>query len=153
MNMIRNCAILLVVALAILASADGAMAAQPSKPKVSEPPHITQFDTAAKAVCEGLPGCDFALLNGDPKSGPTQWFFRLKAGTAFPRHWHSTPENMVAIRGRLTFNFESGQKHTLVPGEHLRYQAGMIHWGQCEADADCLFYVFNDRPYDFNLAE
>lgn len=29
----------------------------------------------------------------------------------------------------------------------------MIHWGQCEADADCLFYVFNDQPYDFNLAE
>lgn len=109
MNMIRNCAIVSWAALAFLCSADGAMAAQPSKPKASEPAHVTQFDTATKVVCDGLPGCDFVLLNGDPKSGPTQWFFRLKAGTAFPRHWHSTPENMVAICGRLTFNFETGR--------------------------------------------
>ena len=133
-------------------TACGAVTAEPVKPKVDQPAKITQFDTATKSVCQGLPGCDFVLLSGDPKTGPTQWFFRLKAGTAFPRHWHSTPENMVTIHGALTFNFETGQKHTLRAGEHLRYQAGMIHGGQCELGEDCLFYVFNDLPYDFNLA-
>ncbi len=140
--------------LAVFAlAAFGTAQAQPKKPTVTESPAYTQFDTAAKSACEGLPNCDYILLNGDPKTGPTQWVFRLKTGTRFPKHWHSTPENMVTIRGALTFNFETGQTVTLRAGEHLRYQPGMIHWGQCEAGADCLFYVFNDQPYDFNLAQ
>lgn len=124
-----------------------------AKPIVTEPPAIVQFASAETMACEGLPGCDFVLLAGDPATGPTQWFFRLRAGVEFPRHWHSTSENMVMIEGALTFNFEMGQPHTLAAGEHLRYQAGMIHWGQCEPSADCLYYVFNDQPYDFHLAE
>lgn len=123
------------------------------KPTVTAPPVLTQFASAKTSVCEGLPGCDFVLIAGDPATGPTQWFFRLKAGTEFPRHWHSTPENMVPVEGRLTFNFETGESHTLIPGEHYRYEAGMIHWGRCEPGADCLFYVFNDQPYDFHAAE
>ncbi len=123
------------------------------KPEVTEPPVLTQFASAETAACEGLPGCDFVLLAGDPATGSSQWFFRLKAGTEFPRHWHSTPENMVMIEGALTFNFELGESQTLTPGEHLRYEAGMIHWGQCEPGADCLYYVFNDQPYDFQAAE
>lgn len=123
------------------------------KPEVTQPPALTQFASSETAACEGLPGCEFVLLAGDPDTGPSQWFFELKAGTAFPRHWHATPENMVPVRGELTFNFETGERHTLIPGEHYRYAAGMIHWGQCEPGADCLFYVFNDQPYDFNPAE
>ncbi len=124
-----------------------------AKPAVTEKASIIQFDKDARATCEGLPGCEFILLNGDPKTGPTQWFFQLKAGQPFPRHWHSTPENMVAIRGVLHFDFETGQSHSLKPGEYLHYQAGMAHGGQCEPGADCLFYVFNDKPYDFHLAD
>ncbi|MGH8759498.1 MAG: hypothetical protein ACREVW_08315, partial [Burkholderiales bacterium] len=64
-----------------------------------------------------------------------------------------TPENMVGVQGALTFNFENGQRHTLRPGHYLHYQAGMIHWGQCEHAEDCLFYVFNDLPYDIHVVE
>ena len=60
---------------------------------------------------------------------------------------------MVGVRGAITFNFESGQRHTLRPGETLHYQAGMVHWGQCEQGGDCLFYVFNDQPYDIHLVQ
>lgn len=127
--------------------------AQPTKPQVTEPPNIVVFDRDAKGVCEGLPGCDFILLSGDPKTGPTQWLYRLKAGTEYPRHWHPTPENAVAIRGAITFNFETGEQHTLKPGEYLRFEAGMIHWGQCEPGEDCLYYIYDEQPYAFILAE
>lgn len=137
----------------ISVSAGAAFAQSAEKPTVTEPPIFTEFDSAKTSVCDGLSGSDFVLLQGDPKTGPTQWFFRLKAGTAFPKHWHSTPENMVTIRGALTFNFETGQTVTLKAGDHLHYQAGMTHWGQCEPDEDCLFFVFNDQPYDLHLAQ
>lgn len=136
--------------IALLATAIAS--AEETKPVVKTSPVYTQFDQAPHTACEGLPDCDFILLDGDPEAGPTQWFFRLRAGTAFPRHWHSTPENMVTIHGALTFVFETGETITLKPGEHLRYPAGMIHGGQCEPGTDCLFYVYNDAPYDFHLA-
>jgi len=147
----RRLTFALTSALPILAS-PAPTVAQAAKPDVTEPPKIVRFDAAEKSVCEGLPGCDFVLLAGDPATGASQWFFRLRAGIEFPRHWHSTPENMVMVKGALTFDFETGENHTLTPGEHLRYPAGMIHWGRCEPGADCLFYVFNDQPYDFHAA-
>lgn len=127
--------------------------AQPGKPQVTEPAKIVSFAKGPRAACEGLAGCDFILLNGNPKTGPTQWFYRLKAGTPFPRHWHTSPENFIVVTGALTFNLESGQVHTLKPGEYMGYQGGMIHWGQCEAGEDCLYYVFNSRPFDFHLVK
>ncbi len=140
--------IVLIATILVSASAHAA----DTKPAVTEPAKVVQFDCDGKTVCDGLPGCDLILLNGDPGSGATQWLVRLRAGQAFPKHWHNTAENMVSVRGALTFNFENGQSHTLRPGEYLHYQAGMIHWGQCEQSEDCLFYVFNDQPYDIHLA-
>ena len=122
-----------------------------SRPAITEPAKVIQFDHDQKSLCEGLPGCEFILLAGDPTKSATQWLFRLRAGQAFPKHWHSTPENMVSVRGALAFNFENGQRHTLRPGDYLHYQAGMIHWGQCEQAEDCLFYVFNDQSYDIHV--
>jgi quercetin dioxygenase-like cupin family protein len=139
-------------AVMVAASLSTALAEQ-SKPPVTEPATVIQFDRDRKSPCEGLPGCDFILLAGDPSKSATQWLFRLRGGQAFPKHWHNTPENMVAVRGSLTFNFETGQRHTLRPGEYLHYQAGMIHWGQCEPEEDCLFYVFNDQPYDIHVLQ
>ena len=151
--MSKSLAVALAAALGVVALAPSVASAQGTRPVVTEPARIVQFDRDAKQICEGLPGCDFILLAEDPGNGATQWLFRLKAGQAFPKHWHNTPENMVSVRGALTFNFETGQHHTLRPGQTLHYQAGMIHWGQCEAGEDCLFYVFNDRPYDIHLVQ
>ena len=121
------------------------------KPKVSQPPKYVEFDTQTWQKCEGLSGCDYVLLNGDPAKSSSQWIFRLKAGTPFPRHWHSTPENITGIRGRLVFHFETGDTRTLRAGDYLSYQAGMIHGGFCMTGEDCLYYVFNDLPYDIHL--
>lgn len=123
------------------------------KPVVSEPSRFADFEAGDRQPCEGLPGCDFTLVRGDPATGSSQWVFRFAAGTPFPKHWHSTPENMVGIRGTLTFNFETGEQHALGAGDFLNYQTGMIHWGQCEAGEDCVFYAFNDLPYDIHVVE
>ncbi len=138
--------------LATLALTSQALAQE--KPAVSEPPSFADFEAGDRQPCEGLPGCDFTLVRGDPATGPSQWVFRIAAGTAFPKRWHSTPENVVGIRGTLTFNFETGERYALRAGDFLNYQTGMIHWGQCEAGEDCVFYAFNNLPYnDFSITE
>jgi len=144
-------------ALAIAAISATAIAAPPAfgegKPTVNDAPRFVDHAASDWQDCEGLPGCGFVLVRGDPARGPSQWLFRLNAGTAFPKHWHPTPENMVGITGTLTFHFETGETHALTSGDFLNYQAGMTHWGQCEAGEDCLFYAFNDLPYAIHLLE
>ncbi len=123
------------------------------KPQVLDPPRYLEAATAEWQDCEGLPNCGFQLVRGDPIRSASHWLFRLGAGTAFPKHWHPTPENMVGISGTLTFHFETGETRALRPGDFLYYEAGMTHWGQCEPGADCVFYVFNDLPYAIHLIE
>ena len=138
-------------AIAVLTVA--ASAAAQDKPLITDPPRYVDPTASDWQACEGLPGCGFVLVRGEPAKGPSQWLFRLNAGTAFPKHWHPTPENMVGISGTLTFHFETGEIHALRPGDFLHYQAGMTHWGQCEAGNDCVFYAFNDQPYAIHLVE
>jgi len=141
-------------ALALIFAALGATAAvAQDKPAVSDAPRYVDHAASDWQPCEGLPGCGYVLVRGDPTNGPSQWLFRLSAGTAFPKHWHPTPENMVGITGALTFHFETGETHALTPGDFLNYQAGMTHWGQCEAGEDCVFYAFNDLPYAIHMVE
>ena len=125
--------------------------AAPTKPQVTTPAQFVELNTQSWQKCEGLNGCEFVLLRGDPTTSSSQWMFRLKAGTPFPRHWHSTPENMVGIRGQLVFRFETGDTRTLRAGDFLTYPSGMIHGGVCQPGADCLYYAFNDEPYDIYL--
>jgi len=93
------------------------------------------------------------LLAEDPETGASQWLFRLAAGTPFPAHWHSTPENFMGIQGELVFEFETGQRYTLRRGDFLQYQAGMIHEGVCAEGEDCVYYVLNPEPYDIHLVD
>ena len=139
--------------LALAALLGGSTLAQPTptKPQVKTPAQFIELDTQPWQKCEGLSGCEFVLLRGNPTTSSSRWMFRLKAGTPFPRHWHSTPENMVGIRGQLVFRFETGDTRTLRAGDFLTYPAGMIHGGVCQPGADCLYYAFNDKPYDIHL--
>jgi hypothetical protein len=50
-----------------------------------------------------FPGCEAALLQGDPGKGPYSMYVRLPAGAAFQPHWHSNPHYLVGIEGTLTF--------------------------------------------------
>ncbi len=42
-----------------------------TKPAVAESAKVVRFDRDEKSICEGLPGCDFILLAGDPGKGAT----------------------------------------------------------------------------------
>jgi quercetin dioxygenase-like cupin family protein len=146
-HLLKRCLPMLVILLV------AASALAQEKPKITEPPSYIGFGSRPWQACEGLQGCAFVLLAGDPATGASQWLFRLEAGMPFPAHWHSTPENFMGLQGALVFEFETGDMYTLRRGDFLHYQAGMTHGGYCAEGKDCLYYVFNPLPYDVHLVE
>ena len=123
------------------------------KPVVTEPPIFIALDSQPWTPCEGLPGCEFVGLFGDPAVEGSQTLFRLGAGTEFPKHWHTSSENYMGVQGELVFNLETGERVSLARGDFLHYQGGMVHWGRCAEGEDCVYYVYNDLPYDIFIVE
>ncbi|WP_194293299.1 cupin domain-containing protein [Actinomadura macrotermitis] len=103
--------------------------------------------------CEGLAGCTFVQLKGDPKSGPSEAMFTLKAGTPFPPHWHTSPEHVVGVSGVMLWHVAGKKTYRVGAGDFLYYPSKAVHWGKCAQGADCVYYVYDSEPYDFHPAE
>ncbi|MGV9310108.1 MULTISPECIES: cupin domain-containing protein [unclassified Nonomuraea] len=103
--------------------------------------------------CEGLAGCTYVQLKGDPKAGPSEAMFTLKAGTPFSPHWHTSPEHVVGVSGTMLWNVKGHKKtYRVGAGDFLYYPGEAVHWGRCAPGADCTYYVFDELPYDFHEA-
>ncbi|HUR02852.1 MAG TPA: cupin domain-containing protein [Nonomuraea sp.] len=102
--------------------------------------------------CEGLKGCTFVQLKGDPKSGPSEAMFTLKAGTPFSPHWHTSPEHVVGVSGVMLWHVEGHKTYRVGAGDFLNYPSKAVHWGKCAPGADCVYYVYDSEPYDFHPA-
>lgn len=144
-------AMLLLATLAIFISPK--LAFSQEKPQITENPIYATPNNDNWQSCEGLPGCKFIQLRGNPKKEASEAIFRLDASVRFPKHWHTSPEHIVGIKGRLVINLENGDTFTVGSGEFLYNLGGMIHWGHCSEEEPCLYYVYDDKPYDIYLVE
>lgn len=138
--------------LAMLALASAASAAEP-KPAVIESPVFVDSTQFQWQKCEGLPGCTFLPLRGDAKREASAAIFRLEAGVRFPKHWHTSAEHILVMQGELDMNLENGARYRVGPRAFLYNPGGMIHWGQCAAGEACVYYVYDDQPYDIHLVQ
>ncbi|WP_394851121.1 cupin domain-containing protein [Pendulispora rubella] len=138
-----------VLAVAFLACSDSD-AESPTSP---DPVVYHSIHTESGTPCEGLPGCEGWVTRGDPKTGAAETLFRFKAGTPFDRHWHTSPEHVVGVSGTMIWNVEGSGAHQVGAGDYLYYPSRAIHWGQCAAGADCVFFVYDDKAYDIHAAE
>ncbi|WP_214416541.1 cupin domain-containing protein [Sphaerisporangium fuscum] len=102
--------------------------------------------------CEGLDGCTFVQLKGDPETGPSEAMFTLKAGTPFSPHWHTSPEHVVGVSGVMLWHVKGHPTYRVGAGDYLYYPSKAVHWGKCAPGADCVYYVYDSKPYDFHPA-
>ncbi|GAA1710157.1 hypothetical protein GCM10009765_69340 [Fodinicola feengrottensis] len=100
--------------------------------------------------CEGLAGCTQLPSRTNPVTGGSESMFRLKAGTVFTKHWHTSPEHVVGVSGTMIYHLDTGRTYRLGAGDFLYYPGKTVHWGQCARGADCIYYVYDDLPYDFH---
>ena len=124
-----------------------------SKPPVMEKVVSVDSGSAQWRQCEGLPGCIFLPLRGDAKRESSEALFQLEAGVKFPKHWHTSPEHLFVVQGKLIMNLENGERHEVGPRGFLYNPGGMIHWGNCAHGQPCVYYVYDDKPYDIHLVE
>ncbi|MGV9770381.1 cupin domain-containing protein [Streptosporangium sp. NPDC003464] len=103
--------------------------------------------------CEGLDGCTFVQLKGDPKTGASEAMFTLKAGTPFSPHWHTSPEHVVGVSGTMLWHVKGRKTYRVGAGDYLYYPSKAVHWGKCAPGADCVYYVYDSKPYDFHPGE
>lgn len=141
----------LLISAAVASSVLPASAAMPDKPQVTEAPVYVGADDPRWRPCEGLPGCRFIPLRGDATGEASEAIFRLERSVRFPKHWHTSPEHFVTIRGTLVINLENGDRFSLGPQSFLYNPGGMVHWGHCTDAEACVYYVYDDKPYDIHL--
>ncbi|GAB4124348.1 MAG: hypothetical protein Kow001_21280 [Acidobacteriota bacterium] len=93
-------------------------------------------------------GCQIAVLHGNPAENNTDVFFKLPAGVAFPRHWHTSAERMVLISGELHVTYDGQPTVVLKEGSYAYGPAKLPHEGRCAGDEPCLLFIAFELPVD-----
>jgi quercetin dioxygenase-like cupin family protein len=93
-------------------------------------------------------GCEVTVLSGDPAKGPSDVYLRAPAGTDLKKHWHTSAEHVVLLRGKFSVTFEDGRKASVDQGAYTLIPGGMPHSARCEGPEDCLYFIGFEKPVD-----
>ena len=93
-------------------------------------------------------GCEVTVVSGDPAKGPSDVFLRAPAGTDLQKHWHTSPEHVVTVRGKFSVTFDDGRKASLDQGAYTLIPGGMPHSARCEGPESCVFFIGFEKPVD-----
>ena len=97
-------------------------------------------------------GMRFALLSGDPKTGPYTQIRRVPGGTDNPLHSHSSEIKNVIISGVWYAGPDAASAKDFGPGSVVVMPADWLHVSGCRAGSDCVFYQEGKGKFDFKPA-
>jgi len=97
-------------------------------------------------------GMRFALLSGDPKTGPYTQIRRVPGGTDNPLHSHSSEIKNVIISGVWYTGADTASAKDFGPGSVVVMPADWVHVSGCRAGSDCVFYQEGKGKFDFKPA-
>jgi quercetin dioxygenase-like cupin family protein len=141
-----KCTYLLLVALCVAGSA--ATADELAQAEAKAP--ITQsFATLRWTALPERPGMKFAVLSGDPKSGPYTQVRRVPAGTRNPLHSHSSDLTNVIISGTWFTGADEDSAEDFGPGSVIFMPADWVHVSGCRPGSECVFYQDGKGKFDF----
>ncbi len=127
-----------------------------SDSRVSAPATLNLEDVEWRALDPGNPaGPHMAALWGDPMSGAYGALLRVPAGFESPMHRHSRDERVVIIAGasvHWTEGEERAAAPVMRPGDSLLMPAGVDHISAATPDQECLEFITQDGPFDFELS-
>lgn len=93
-------------------------------------------------------GCAIAVLHGDPAKDNLDVFFKVPGKSKIPLHWHSSPERMILVAGRLEVTYDGQTKAVLTPGTYAYGPAKRPHSGYCASAAPCILFIAFESPLD-----
>lgn len=98
-------------------------------------------------------GCEIAVLHGDPAKPNVDVFFKVPPEFTIPKHWHTSPERMVLVSGKLTVTYDGQQATTLKPGMYAYGPAKLPHKATCAKGAPCVLFIAFESPLDATPVE
>lgn len=94
------------------------------------------------------PGCQIAVLHGDPSKPNADVFFRIPGGYAIPPHSHSSSEHMVLVSGELEVHYKDQPKIVMRSGDYAYGPPGLPHLGHCRSKAPCTLFIAFESAVD-----
>lgn len=94
------------------------------------------------------PGCQIAVLHGDPAKPNADVFLRAPAGQRLPTHTHTSAERMILVTSELRVKYQGVAAVTLTPGMYAFGPAGLPHEADCRAGAACTLFIAFEGPVD-----
>jgi quercetin dioxygenase-like cupin family protein len=92
-----------------------------------------------------------SVQNGDPATGPSISYAKIKAGCVFPWHWHTPSEHIMMVSGTAKFDVKDGESFTLKPGGFALMPGKHVHQARCTTD--CTMYVYGDGAFDMHYVD
>lgn len=93
-------------------------------------------------------GCQIAVLQGDPSKPNADVFLRVPGKYAIPAHWHTSPERMVLVTGRLEVTYKGQAAATLETGSYAYGPAKQPHQAVCLSDDACTLFIAFEGAVD-----
>jgi mannose-6-phosphate isomerase-like protein (cupin superfamily) len=93
-------------------------------------------------------GCEIAVLHGDPGKHNADLFFKVPGNFAIPHHWHTSPERIVLVSGKMTVTYDDQATEVLEVGTYAYGPAKRPHVAFCEKGEDCVLFIAFEDPVD-----
>ena len=125
------------------------LVAQEAAPKENKRPFMMSFTDLKWVELPERKGMQFAILSGDPKTGPYTQIRKVPAGTDNELHSHGSEIKNVIISGVWYTGPASGSAKDFGPGSVIVMPAGWVHVSGCRAGSDCVLYQEGKGKFDF----
>ena len=93
-------------------------------------------------------GCAIAVLHGDPSKPNADVFLRVPSKYVIPAHWHTSPERMILVTGRLEVTYKGQAAATLDVGTYAYGPAKLAHNATCLSDDPCTLFIAFEGAVD-----
>lgn len=115
-------------------------------------PIMQSFGDLKWSALPERPGMQFAVLTGDPKTGPYTQIRKVPPGTANPLHSHSSDLTNVIISGTWYTGADEASAKDFGPGSVVFMPGNWLHVSGCRTGSDCVFYQDGKGKFDFQPA-
>jgi quercetin dioxygenase-like cupin family protein len=147
-------AVIVAVGVASIASADTMSSGATTGAAMT--PTIITADQLKWTPCQGLNGCNMAVVWGDPNNKTGALYvvrLRLDDGINVPVHWHTDSERVTVLSGTLLFaaghKIDQSKTAALGPGSFVFIPANMHHYAI--AKGETIVQIAGNGPMTMNL--
>ena len=94
------------------------------------------------------PGCQIAVLQGDPAKPNADVYFRIPGGYVIPPHSHTSAEHLILVSGELDVHYKGRSAVSMKTGDYAYGPPGLPHLGHCRSKTPCTLFIAFELPVD-----